>query len=501
MLVNDQPGPERLGGAPDLPDGTAPRGTWRSGHISTGRYVGSTPTGCSGWSTTPTRPPWLTMDVVESGAAAAAALGAPPRTSPSWWSATTRWSTAARPRTAPTWRCPPAQEAVRPGGARGQPARPSWSSPAATRRLTWADAHVPAVLWSSHGGQEYGHALAEVLFGDADPRGGSPRPGTARRSELPDLLDYDIIATDATYLYYRGTPLYPFGHGLSYTTFDYSGLTVASRTATRHRHGHRHQHRLPPRRSRSSSSTPTSGFPGQAAAAQTPRIRPRRPPPRRIPPLRVRIDFPIHALAIWDVTRSRFVVEDAPAPSTSDAPPKTCGSAPPSTSPANPSAPAPPPGSTPPTTTNTTASCCAPPPKTAATRYAPPNPAPGSPSSTWTSPPPPRKPSSAPTPRPARRTTPCTSTTRSAAPPSPHRHPRRHRPLRLHRSPYPRRQRHPPTRPLHRVRSRRYRPRPDRPVLKTGGAAPPRECRPTIRAHAMFHPKREPIVRMKPSFC
>ena len=47
-------------------------------------------------------------------------------------------------------------------------------------------------------------------------------------SELPDLLDYDIIACDATYLYYRGTPLYPFGHGLSYTTFAYRNLRLSA---------------------------------------------------------------------------------------------------------------------------------------------------------------------------------------------------------------------------------------------------------------------------------
>ena len=92
--------------------------------------------------------------------------------------------------------------------------------------IGWADAHLPAALWSAHGGQEYGHALADVLFGADDT--GEPVDATGRltqtwyrtAADLPDLLDYDIIATDATYLYHRGTPLYPFGHGLSYTRFD-----------------------------------------------------------------------------------------------------------------------------------------------------------------------------------------------------------------------------------------------------------------------------------------
>src|SRR5690606_18545872 len=92
----------------------------------------------------------------------------------------------------------------------------------------WAAAHLPAVLWSAHGGQEYGHALADVLLGDADPAGRLPQTWYRSAADLPDLLDYDIIATDATYLYYRGTPLYPFGHGHSYTTFGFEHLRLSA---------------------------------------------------------------------------------------------------------------------------------------------------------------------------------------------------------------------------------------------------------------------------------
>jgi beta-glucosidase len=84
------------------------------------------------------------------------------------------------------------------------------------------------LLWSGHGGQEYGRALADVLFGDADPAGRLTQTWYHSAADLPDLLDYDIIATDATYLYYRGMPLYPFGHGLSYTTFTYGDLRLSS---------------------------------------------------------------------------------------------------------------------------------------------------------------------------------------------------------------------------------------------------------------------------------
>ncbi|TCC50605.1 carbohydrate-binding protein [Kribbella capetownensis] len=94
--------------------------------------------------------------------------------------------------------------------------------------IEWAEEHVPAVLWSGHGGQEYGHALAEVLFGDFDPVGRLPQTWYRSTADLPDLFDYDIVGTDATYLYFRGTPLYPFGHGLSYTTFAYSALRLSA---------------------------------------------------------------------------------------------------------------------------------------------------------------------------------------------------------------------------------------------------------------------------------
>jgi beta-glucosidase len=92
----------------------------------------------------------------------------------------------------------------------------------------WAQQQLPAILWSAHGGQEYGRALADVLFGDADPAGRLTQTWYHSAADLPDLLDYDIIATDATYLYYRGTPLYPFGFGLSYTTFAYGDLRLST---------------------------------------------------------------------------------------------------------------------------------------------------------------------------------------------------------------------------------------------------------------------------------
>jgi beta-glucosidase len=131
---------------------------------------------------------------------------------------------------------PPAQEALVRAVHAANPRTVLVVSSSYPFAVTWAQAHLPAVLWSSHGGQEYGHALADALFG-TDEAGAPAEPGgrltqTWYRSacELPDLFDYDIIATDATYLYYRGTPLYPFGHGLSYTTFEYQNLRLSATT-------------------------------------------------------------------------------------------------------------------------------------------------------------------------------------------------------------------------------------------------------------------------------
>ncbi|MEU7301837.1 glycoside hydrolase family 3 C-terminal domain-containing protein [Streptomyces sp. NPDC007206] len=85
---------------------------------------------------------------------------------------------------------------------------------------------LPAVLWTAHGGQAAGTALARVLAGDVSPAGRLPQTWYASDADLPDLLDYDVIGSRQTYLYFEGAPLFPFGHGLSYTSFSYDGLTA-----------------------------------------------------------------------------------------------------------------------------------------------------------------------------------------------------------------------------------------------------------------------------------
>lgn len=93
--------------------------------------------------------------------------------------------------------------------------------------VDWADEHLPAVVWTSHGGQETGNALADVLLGGAEPAGRLPQTWYRGDDQLPEPLDYDIIKAGWTYQYHRAAPLYPFGHGLSYTEFAHRDLRLS----------------------------------------------------------------------------------------------------------------------------------------------------------------------------------------------------------------------------------------------------------------------------------
>jgi beta-glucosidase len=93
--------------------------------------------------------------------------------------------------------------------------------------IPWTVAHVPAIVHATHSSQELGTALADVLFGDYDPGGRLVTTWPRSMSDLPPMMDYDI-RHGRTYQYFKGTPLFPFGYGLSYTTFAYSSLAVSA---------------------------------------------------------------------------------------------------------------------------------------------------------------------------------------------------------------------------------------------------------------------------------
>lgn len=98
--------------------------------------------------------------------------------------------------------------------------------------LPWEDEHLPAIVWMAHGGQETGHALCDVLFGDRAPAGRLTQTWHRSTDDLADLGEYDLIKAGRTYLYDDRPVLYPFGHGLGYTTFGYANLTVARPTTS-----------------------------------------------------------------------------------------------------------------------------------------------------------------------------------------------------------------------------------------------------------------------------
>lgn len=172
---------------------------------------------------------------------------------------------------------------------------------------------VPALLWLSHGGQETGHGLADVLFGTTSPSGRLTQTWHGSTSDLDGtsengiggIEDYDIIESGRTYLYDRREPLFPFGHGLSYSKFRYDAAHVDEQRAA------------------SMRITNT----GTVFAAEVVQCYVRRTSPSRVhyPRQRlvgfervelapgesttVRVGLDDDAFAHWDVRQHRFVVE------------------------------------------------------------------------------------------------------------------------------------------------------------------------------------------------
>ncbi|WP_329472351.1 glycoside hydrolase family 3 C-terminal domain-containing protein [Streptomyces sp. NBC_01723] len=167
-----------------------------------------------------------------------------------------------------------------------------------------------AVLWTAHGGQAAGTALARVLAGDVSPGGRLPQTWYADDADLPDPLDYDVIGGRQTYLYFEGTPLFPFGHGLSYASFGYGDLTARAADG---------------RVSVSFTVTNTGDVTAdevaqlyvRAGCGSVPRPRRELLAHRRsgLAPgetARVSFDVPLSAFAFWDVAHGRWRLEPGP---------------------------------------------------------------------------------------------------------------------------------------------------------------------------------------------
>jgi len=90
--------------------------------------------------------------------------------------------------------------------------------------VNWANDHAAAILEAWYPGGEGGTAIADVLFGDYNPAGRLPVTFYKSVDQLPPFTDYSMEGR--TYRYFKGEPLYPFGYGLSYTTFAYNNLRL-----------------------------------------------------------------------------------------------------------------------------------------------------------------------------------------------------------------------------------------------------------------------------------
>ena len=101
--------------------------------------------------------------------------------------------------------------------------------------INWPNEHLPAIIDAWYPGEQGGNAVADVLFGDYNPAGRLPLTFYKDISDLPDFHDYSIsTGMGRTYRYFKGTPLYEFGYGLSYTKFTYSNLKVSQDADTVH---------------------------------------------------------------------------------------------------------------------------------------------------------------------------------------------------------------------------------------------------------------------------
>jgi beta-glucosidase len=94
--------------------------------------------------------------------------------------------------------------------------------------MPWAAAHIPAIVQGWYPGQAGGLAIADALFGDVNPAGRLPVTFYRGTEDLPPFDDYAM--SGRTYRYFEGEPLFPFGHGLSYTTFAYTNLRLFPET-------------------------------------------------------------------------------------------------------------------------------------------------------------------------------------------------------------------------------------------------------------------------------
>ena len=180
--------------------------------------------------------------------------------------------------------------------------------------INWEQSNDPAILWTTHAGQETGHALADVLFGGYNPSGRLTQTWPQSQSEVANILNYDIIKSGQTYMYDTQPALYPFGYGLSYTTFGFGKMRLSSPSMGQ--------------KGTADVSVDVTNTGSRAAKdvvqlyVHQEKSRVKQPLKKLIgfqnvslaPGQTVTVRFAVKAsdLAFWDVTRSKWVVETSP---------------------------------------------------------------------------------------------------------------------------------------------------------------------------------------------
>lgn len=94
--------------------------------------------------------------------------------------------------------------------------------------INWSNENLPAILHFTHSSQETGNGLVDVVTGKVNPAGRTTQTWVKDILDLPHMMDYDIT-NGRTYMYFEGEPLYPFGYGLSYTSFSYDDIELSDK--------------------------------------------------------------------------------------------------------------------------------------------------------------------------------------------------------------------------------------------------------------------------------
>jgi beta-glucosidase len=175
--------------------------------------------------------------------------------------------------------------------------------------LGWEDEHLPAILQAWYPGQEGGRAVAEILFGAVNPSGHLPVTFYRSTADLPSFTDYSMA--HRTYRFFDGKPLYAFGHGLSYTRFEFSG-----RRSRGERVGSQGKVRL---KFEIKNSGPYDGdevaqiyYRRKSSGSTGPKLSLcgfQRVSLKRGATARVSIEIPMQRLRHWDAVKKRYVVE------------------------------------------------------------------------------------------------------------------------------------------------------------------------------------------------